>query len=150
MKDSESSFIRFRRSASVKILCLVFMLMAVLMWSCKPAPVSSRLDRCDLSDIDYKKDLDALYPVGDTLAAIEAIRGKPKEEHLRAAVPPGDPWLNQALMQAAAKHGAKGASVASYMPLTGTGGITSGGVYQDVLIFDAGGKLEWAYRFKLD
>ena len=108
------------------------------------------LHPCDLSDLNFKNELDALYPIGDNQTTIEAARGKPNEQYIRAAVPPADPWLRDSLTFGAAKHGAKGASVATYMVLTSTGGIASGGVYKDVLVFDAAGKLEWAYRFKVD
>jgi hypothetical protein len=131
-------------------MVLLFFCLPIVLWSCSRPAASSRPQPCDVSDADYKKDLDALYPIGDSQAAIEATRGKPKEQYLRAAVPAADGWINAAINYGAIKHGAKGASVSVYMGVSGTGGIASGGVYKDVLVFDLGGTLEWAYRFKLD
>jgi hypothetical protein len=133
------------RRVFIPCLCLW-----VTVAACSPSAPSARTDPCDVSDATFKRDLDARYPIASTQAVIEAARGKPSQQYLRAAVPPADPWLNRPLAHAAARHGAKGASVAVYDALTGTGGFASGAVYKDVLIFDPAGKLEWSYRFKLD
>jgi hypothetical protein len=127
----------------IKSLCCLLIVFLSACSAPRPHP-------CDNSDAIYKKDLDARYPIATIQSSIETARGKPDQQFLRAAVPPSDTYLLLSISHAELHHGFKVASVCTYMVLNGTGGITSGGIFKDVLLFDAAGKLQWSYRFKLD
>jgi hypothetical protein len=140
------------RNFEADIMKRVFTALWIILYlaGCSSSASISPPNPCDWSDSTFKKELDVLYPIGDASSDIETARGNPHGNFLRAAVPASDGRVHAAIVHAELHHGAKVASVSTYMTTTGTGGIMSGGFYRDVLLFDAAGKLQWSYRFKLD